>query len=336
MKAFVTGGSGFIGGHLVERLVKLGDEVTCLVRPDDDLAPFEAMGVALRRGRLGDPSGWADLCRSVDVVYHLAGTDQATDGAELRRVNVDAVARVADACAAAETPPVLLLLSSLAAAGPSDIERPLVEADPPRPVSAYGRSKLEGEQAARQRAGRVPVTVVRPPVVFGPHDPELLELFRLAERGWSLAPGMRPQRLSLAPVADLTQLMVAAAERGERLPPPGESDAPGVGVYYAGDDQRPTFADLAQLIAEALDRGPVRVVPSPQALTFGVAAVAEALARFRGRPAVLTIDKARDATAGSWMCSSKKARADLGLKWRLSLAQRLRDTAEWYRGAGWL
>lgn len=336
MKAFVTGGAGFIGRHLVERLVKLGDEVSCLVGPDDDVEVFEEMGVTLRYGTLADPAGWADLCQSVEVVYHLKGTDQAADGAELRRVNVGGVARVADACAAAATPPVLLLLSSLAAAGPSDAEQPLVETDPARPVSAYGRSKLEGEATARQRAGRVPITVVRPPVVFGEHDREMLELFRLADRGWSVNPGIRPQRLSLVHAADLAHLMVTAAERGERLPGPDAPEQPGRGIYYAGDDQRPTFADLAQLIAEALERGPVRVVKSPQALTFGVAAVAEAVARFRGRPAVLTIDKAREATAGSWMCSSKKARNQLALKWRMSLTERLRETAEWYRQAGWL
>lgn len=336
MKAFVTGGAGFIGRHLVERLAKLGDDVTCLVGPEDDVEPFEEMGVTLRYGSLVDPAGWADLCREVEVVYHLKGTDQAADATELRRVNVGGVARVADACAAADRPPVLLLLSSLAAAGPSDVEQPLIETDAAHPVSAYGRSKLEGEATARQRAGRVPITVVRSPVAFGEHDREMLELFRLADRGWSVTPGIRPQRLSLVHGADLAYLMVSAAERGERLPGPEAPEVAGQGIYYAGDDQRPTFADFAQLIAEALDRGPVRVVPSPQAVTFGVAAVAEAVARFRGRPAMLTIDKAREATAGSWMCSSKKARSQLSLKYRMSLAERLRETAEWYRQVGWL
>lgn len=336
MKAFVTGGSGFIGLHVVERLVKLGDEVTCLVAPDADIGPLEAMGVGLRLGRLSDPGSFADLCRTVDVVYHLEGTDRAADLDALRHLNVGGVARVADACAAAATPPVLLLLSSLAAAGPSDAEIPRVENDPPAPVSDYGRSKLEGEGAARERAGRVPTTVVRPPLVFGEHDRETLELFRLADRGWSLAPGLSAQRLSLVYAADLAQLVVAAAERGERLPPPDTEAAPGTGIYFAGDDHRPTFADLAQLIGEAVGRGPVRVVPAPRPVALGIAAVAGAYARLKGQPAALTFDKAWEATAGSWMCSSYKARTALGLKWRIPLTRRLSETAEWYREAGWL
>lgn len=336
MQAFVTGGTSFVGRHIVERLVKMGDDVTCLVSPDADIEPLEAMGVTLRLGTLADPSTFADLCRTADIVYHLEGVDQAADVQAMRRINVGGVARVADACAAADAPPTLLLLSSLAAAGPSDAEIPLVESEPPRPVSDYGRSKLDGEQAARARAGRVPITVIRPPLVFGEHDRETFELFRIAERGWSLAPGLSTQRLSLVYVADLAQLVVTAAEKGERLPGPDEPASAGQGIYYAGDDHRPSFADLAQLIGEALGRETVRVVPTPMPIALGIAAISEAYGRLRGQPAALTIDRAREATAGSWMCSSAKARNTLGMKWRIPLSRRLRETAEWYRQAGWL
>ena len=335
MQVFVIGGTRFIGRHVVERLVKMGDEVTCLVPPDADIEPLEMMGVTLRIGHTGDPTGFADLCRSADVVYHLEGVDQA-DADEMRRLNVGGFEQVADACAAAERPPILLLLSSLAAAGPSDAEIPHVEADTPRPVSAYGRSKLEAEQAGRLRAGRLPITVVRPPVVFGEYDRETLELFRLADKGWSVSPGLSMQRLSLVHAADLAQLIVAAAERGERLPGPDAEQVAGAGIYYAGDDHRPTYADLAQLIGEALGRPTVRVLPAPAPVAFGIAAVAEAFARLKGQPATLTIDRAREVTAGSWMCSSRKARTALKLKWRIPLTRRLRETAEWYREAGWL
>ncbi|MCA9537362.1 MAG: NAD-dependent epimerase/dehydratase family protein [Myxococcales bacterium] len=335
MRAFVTGSTGFIGRHLVERLIKLGDEVTCLVRPTADVGSLEAMGVKLRLGDVTDPHSFADLCANVDVVYHLAGVIRASDTTEMWRVNEGGVARVIDACAAATTPPIFVLMSSLAAAGPSDAEIPLVEDDAPAPISEYGRSKLAGERAARARAGRVPVTIVRPPVVFGEYDRETFELFRLADKGWHVVPGMRQQRLSLVHAADLAHLTVEAGERGERVPGPGIEAPAGVGVYYAGDDQRPTFHDLGQLLGEALGRE-VRVVNPPQALSWGLAAVAELAARVRGKPTLLTLDKMREATAGSWMCSSRKAREQFGLKMRMSLTQRLTQTAEWYREAGWL
>lgn len=335
MRAFVTGADSLVGRHVVERLVKLGDEVSCLVGPAADLALFEDLGVTLRRGSINDPGSFVDLCHSADIVYHLESTDQPEDLAELRRVNIGGVSRVADACAAAPEPPILLLLSSLAAAGPSTMEVPRVESDPPDPVSDYGRSRLAGEREARRRAGRLPVTVVRAPVVFGEHDRELLEMFRLAERGWSVSPSLRQQRLSLVHAADLAQVIVAAAERGERLPDHPE-DMTGVGLYYAGDDQRPTYGDLAQMLGEAVGRGAVKVLPTPGALAFGLAAVAQAVSWVTRRPALLTIDKAREATAGSWMCSAAKAKAQLRVKLRIGLSERLRQTADWYREAGWL
>ena len=74
MRAFVTGGSGFIGLHVVERLVKLGDDVTCLVPPDADIDPLEEMGVTLRLGTLADPTTFADLCRTAGpALVHTNG-----------------------------------------------------------------------------------------------------------------------------------------------------------------------------------------------------------------------------------------------------------------------
>lgn len=161
--------------------------------------------------------------------------------------------------------------------------------------------------------------------------------FRLIARfGVHVVPGRQPRRYSLIHVADLVQLLILAAQRGRRLPPEGASEAAaGEGCYFADCGEHPTYADLGRMIAKALGcRVLVWRMPTPTVWT--VAAVAEAVARIRRQPSYLSIEKIREVTAGSWICSSAKAADELGFAVAAPLEQRLRETADWYREARWL
>ena len=165
----ITGASGFIGSHLAAALTQRGDDVRCLVRhssPVDRVELLQGLGTRIMHGDVCDPSCLAAAVADVDVVYHLAGRTKARSVAEFQRVNQQGVDNVAQACAAATNPPVLIFASSLAAAGSSEQDRPRTEAEPPAPVSKYGRSKRDGEQAAARWAGQVPVSIIRPPAVL--------------------------------------------------------------------------------------------------------------------------------------------------------------------------
>lgn len=336
MKVLITGATGFIGRHLVWRLASMGDRITCLVRPTSDRSPLDPYGVDYLVGDVTRPETLMGKLDGFDAVYHVAGAlgRQARDDDWLFTVNRDGVAHVADACAACETPPVLLVVSSLAAAGTSTTGEPRTEGEPPAPVSTYGRSKLAGEQAAAARADRVPITIIRPPIVYGEGDEASFELFRLAAKGWHVVPSWRQPRFSMVHVADLVHVMVALAEHGRRLPPDPATGAPGDGVYFAADAEIITYAEFGRRIGAALDRK-VRVITLPAPLTHTVAAAAQFWGWLRRTAPVLTVDKAREATAGDWICSGRKAVEELGLKLRVDLDTRLRQTATWYRQAGW-
>jgi nucleoside-diphosphate-sugar epimerase len=209
-----------------------------------------------------------------------------------------------------------------------------VEGESPAPVSAYGRSKLAGELAAARHAGEMEITIVRPPIVFGPGDRGVLGMFRpIARSGLHVVPGREERRVSLIHVADLVALLLLAAEKGERLRTDG---APGQGVYFLAAEHDPTYADLGQAMARALGKKRVTVVPMPGPLVRLFGLFGDALGRVRQRPGWVNSDKMAEALAGSWMCSSAKARTQLGWSPAATLAERLRETAQWYRQAGWL
>jgi len=172
------------------------------------------------------------------TVFHVAGVVKALRRGEFNQVNAGGVEAVVAACADRPAPPVLIVVSSLSAAGPCAAGQVRVESDPPAPVSNYGRSKLAGEQAAANYAGTVPTSIVRPPIVFGPGDRAVLEMFRpIARRGLHVVPGWgkeaRDRRFSLIYVDDLIEALLLTAEKGERLSAQG---ALGQGIYFIAGD----------------------------------------------------------------------------------------------------
>ncbi len=338
-RALVTGATGFVGRNLVERLRGRGDSVRCLVRATANpvtIAALTALGVELSPGDVTDPSSLGAAVAGVEAVYHLAGLTLAFNPRDFVRVNAEGTRHLAEACAAAATPPTLVAVSSLAAAGPSRPGHPRSEEEPPRPVSDYGRSKLLGELVLHRTAGRVPTTVLRPPGVFGPWDTHVLEAFRLAKRGWHLVPGLAPHRVALVAVSDLVEAMLSAAERGRRLTSGEGPDAEYSGYYFVAHPEQPTFAETGRLFAEAMGLRAPRILRVPGPLCWGVAGFAEGIGRIRRRPALFNFDKIREATAGSWTCRIERATAELGFRPGAPLAEQLRQTALWYAERGWV
>jgi nucleoside-diphosphate-sugar epimerase len=336
-KVLITGSNGFIGSHLAEALLARGHEVTCLVRNTSRLERLQPLRVRLAYGDITERESLAAAIPGHDLVFQLAASLFPLRTADFYRVNEEGVRNVAWACAQPTSPPVLVMVSSLAAMGPSDGRRPRVESDPPAPVSHYGRSKLAGELAARDWAHAVPMTIVRPAIVFGESDMLMLAMFRpIARLGLHLVPGRQAHRVSLIHVQDLVSLLILAAERGKRLD--GQAADPSAaarGCYFAACGEDLTYAELGRRIAEALDRR-VWVVHTGRPVVWTVAGLLTALAWLRRKSWYFNVDKAREALAGSWTCSPQSAVSELGFAPAAPLAQRLRQTAQWYRQKGWL
>jgi nucleoside-diphosphate-sugar epimerase len=334
----VTGASGFVGRQLVGALVSRRRHVRCLVRSTSSVRFLRRTGSELVCGDITRPDSLAPALRGADLVFHAAGLTHALTARQFMHVNASGTWDVAQACAAQSDPPVLVVVSSLAAAGPARSGRTRTEADPPSPVSHYGRSKRAGELAAEAWADKVPVTIVRPGIVFGPRNRELLPMFRsIAHLGIHPIPTFHPPPLSLIHVEDLVELLLRAAERGKRITGRGDNDLPRPpGYYFAADDEHPNYTQLGRMVARIFGRRHLFLWHLAEPLPWLVAGVTELVARFSNQTSLVNIDKMREATAASWASSSQAAREDLGFSPPQTLEERLRETAQWYQQHRWM
>jgi dihydroflavonol-4-reductase len=325
LRYLLTGGTGFIGAALAERLIARGDGVRALVRDRGRAEALARAGAELAPGALGDEVSLAAAVDGCDVVIHLAGLLKARRRRELFAVNGEGTRALAQACARAARAPRLVYVSSLAAAGPSSLERPRSEEDPPAPVSDYGRSKLAGEEAVRAVADRVQASIVRPPIVYGPRDRELVPpLVRMARAGVVLRAGFGDKRYSVVHVEDLCDGILEVAARGRPLGGPRAE-----GIYFLDDGGIHGWDDIARAACDALGRR-ARVVPLPLALSWAVAAGAMLGAALGGGAAMLSFDKMREIREPAWTCTSERARRELGFAPRFGLADGMREAVQGY------
>ena len=326
MTALVTGGTGFVGRNLVERLLEGagegGERVRCLARSPGRAEDLRRLGAEIVPGDVASGAGLEEAVRGVRIVYHCAGVIRAWRRDEYFETNAAGTGRLASAARKAGVER-FVLVSSLAASGPAAPGGVVTEETEPRPFNAYGMSKLEGERVLAEAAGEMRHAVVRPAIVYGPHDRDVLVLFKLVARGFAPYVARRDSRVSFIHARDLADLLILAGE----IAPPGR-------VYVASDGVPRTWADAILAIAAGVGRRARALRIHPACLVMPAALVG-ALRWALPRPPLFSLDKVREAAA-SWVASPERARAELGWAPRFGLEEGARMTAEWYRKEGWM
>jgi nucleoside-diphosphate-sugar epimerase len=322
MKVLVTGATGFVGGHLAEALRRRGDEVTVLARSTSKAAALAPLGVRVVTGDLHDRTALQRAAEGQDIVYHVAGVVAARSEADFMAANRDGTRNLVEALGQTGTGR-LVFVSSMAAAGPTIKGRPLRGDEAPRPVTAYGRSKLAAEQAVTGSA--LPWTIVRPPMVYGPRDQEVLKVFRLARFGVAPVLGDGSQELSAVHGGDLAEGLIAA----------GTAVAATGRTYYACHPEVFTGAEMARAVGRAMGKSPA-VIRVPATIGRGVLMLTEAAARLTGQTTILTADKANEFFQPAWTGDPTPLMRDTGWQAAHDLRSGLEETYRWYRTAGWL
>ena len=316
----VTGGTGFIGSHLIERLAVQCDPVRALVRKS---ARFGNPSVEIVRGDLASGAGLADALKDVNTVFHLAGVTKALSKADYYTGNVRATENLARAIAATGRPIRTVHVSSLAAMGPASDATPLTEDAAPKPVSCYGKSKLEGERAIRSILPDA--VVVRPPAVYGPRDTDVFEVLKSINQGMVIEIAGGERWLSAIYAADLVEGIIAAAR---------EPRAAGR-AYFLARRGIVSWSELIGIAARIMGRRP-RIVRVPPSVAGAIGYGAELWSRLTRKPGIVSRDKVTEMQCRYWICDTRRAQAEIGFVAPTDIETGLAITLAWYREAGWL
>jgi nucleoside-diphosphate-sugar epimerase len=321
--ALVTGGTGFIGSHLVGALLDSGWEVRCVIRPSSNLRWLDGLSIQPVTVNLTEPER-EPLRKALDgvsAVFHLAGVTSSALDEGYSRVNVGGTRVMLDAAREAAPHAHFVFCSSIAAAGPVTGKNTINETDPPNPVSEYGRSKLAAERLVEDSG--LSYSIIRPPPVYGPRDSGIFSLFRLVSYGIAPHIASRMQVLSIVHVSDLVRGMISAAKPHAN------------GLYYMTDGTPHTWDDIIKAISNSLGKLPRYVAVSPGLADF-VAKVERLRGIVLGGKPMITPDRLIELSQNDWTCSDLWARLDLDYESRVELGDGISSTTEWYRSNGWL
>ncbi len=320
MRALITGGTGFIGSHLAEGLIKKGFDVVCLVRDRTNIKYLQGMKVSLLEGDCENLQSLGVIEDNYDYVFHLAGLTKALNAEAFYSANAKATENLIEVVSKKSGRlRRFVYISSLAAVGPSKKGTPLSEDCEPSPVSDYGKSKLKGEQIVYAKKGALPITIIRPPAVYGPRDRDLLVFFKMIKKGVSFCWGQA--HYSFIYIDDLINgIILSTLHDGAK----GE-------IFFLSDGNIYSHEQVADAIAHALGKRPIRV-RVPEFLMDLIASFAQ---RTKGA-GIINTDKIRELKERQWICYNKKAVDILGFEPQTDIREGAQWTANWYRQQQWI
>ncbi len=324
VKTLITGASGFVGGRTRSALLDAGADVLAIRRAS---SPEPARG----RSVVADYADVGALEQLIgdekpDFLLHVAGATKGVRYEDFQRANVMPTRNLLTAVKRAH--PGLkrfVLVSSLAAYGPSAPRAPLSEDAPRTPIEHYGKSKLEAEQVIEEQGEGIAWTIIRPSGVYGPGDVDYFNLFREVEKGRNAFFGNRDRWFSAVYVDDCVRAIVDAA-MSDRTIRQG---------YFICDGSPVTWGEFQQGIVEASGRR-VRTMNLPELLVSFAALGGELLTKFDGKPRLFNRQKAIMGAQSAWTCTHTKAHDHFGYEPRVSLQDGILRTLRWYRDEGWV
>ncbi len=324
MRAFVTGGTGFIGSHLIDYLLEnKGAEVYALVRDPTNLKWLTGLDIHLLKG---DLLTLPSLPSDIDYVFHIAGITKARKLADYYTVNQHGTASLFQTLQRQRIlPRKIIHLSSIAASGPSAEKTSIKENDKPHPINPYGESKLLGENEALKFRNDFCLVILRVGAVFGPRDKDFLSYFKIINKGILPSLAFKRRRLSLCYIEDLVHAIDLCLQK----------DIESGEIFNIADPQPYTWVELGKEAGKILGKK-LFSVKFPLCLLHPIAWISEGISNLRKRTTTFDRRRLREMRQSGWIIDTKKAEEHLDFSPKFSLQEGLQKSLAWYIDQGWL
>lgn len=323
---FLTGATGFVGSFVAQELIAQKHKVICLVRPSSNRRWLLDLPVEFCTGSLSKIETCLESLKKCDYVIHVAGVTSAKNAAEYHSGNVQPTGSLLRAIDTYQLNiKRFLLVSSQAVTGPSPSASPIDETYPMQPITDYGISKMESEKIALSSMSRIPITIVRPPAVYGPRDDGVYNFFRLINHGINLMIGKTDQLINLVYVEDLARGIVQAA-----FSPKSAGNC-----YFLCEENSYHWSEVARFTAQIMNKKYI-TIKIPYLLTYILAFFLENLVGFAGTTTILNRQKMKELKQPFWVISPRRAQVELDYQTQVPLAEGIAKTVRWYKDFHWL
>lgn len=329
MKILITGANGFVGSHLCEKLISDGHEVFALVRSPHKFTVEKHERLTVIKGDLDrETLSWVDsLPSDLETCIHTAGIVHTFMPEEFYRVNSEGTEHLVRNLKKQFMNLHFILISSLAASGPSLGKSSRSELDMDFPVSVYGRSKKKAEELLSINAPTSwQLSVIRPPMVIGPRDTAVLDIFKMVQGGVILLPGhnSKTKLYSFVCVFDLVDTITLVMNQKKK------------GVFFSANPQVISFEQLIVEIKKQLKQKWMFYLPMPLFLVRLMAVVLNFIYRLFPHNLRLTPDKYHELAATNWTCNANKSEVELGQVYNYDLERTITMTLIDYKSRKWI
>ena len=310
LRVLVTGGTGFLGKRLVQKLLNEGNDVIVFSRHLHDDLPEEVKPVL---GDIRDKGALRKAFEKIDVVYHLAICLNESDP-DMREINVKGTQNVAELCKESGVKR-LVYMSSSGVLGETDA--PAEEDFDYNPKTGYEKSKMEGEMIVKQSS--VPYTIIRTTIIIGPN---LIwaQIFEAAKRGYPII-GSGKNYFHLVYADDVVEMLDIIKDNEKAANQ----------TFHVASKDTPTYGEVYGIICRELN---VKMTEKHVPLTFAYLAsyLHTILRRIRGKQPSLTKSRSSiDRLVRNRIISTKKAKALLGFEAKYSTRQAIQETIKYLK-----
>ncbi|MFT4969335.1 MAG: nucleoside-diphosphate-sugar epimerase [Chitinophagales bacterium] len=326
LKIVLTGGNGFLGSHLVDRLLLENTEVHCIVRESSNLKWLNGKNIHIHTCGLKDIDAMSKVFENVDYIFHLAGVVAALSYEDYYYGNVELTKNLLEAALPhKEGLKKIVVTSSLAVGGPCTKETPIDETGGFNAISLYGKAKVEQEQLCAQYYNRLPITIARPSVISGEREVELFEFIKTVNQGLVPLVGSEDKYVGIVNVKDLTegfyQMALSSNTAGE--------------AYYMSSEEVISWKELGEICANKLGNKPL-YLHLPHFVIRSAGAIAGFFGKLSGKAPTFDVEKAKEGVESAWICKVNKAKSDFGFVQTVSIKDGVEQAIDWYKENNWL